>query len=95
MSSPQTKSEPNVSFASFLVSLGSSALVHLGEVDDPGTKSPNKDLELARHTIDVLTILKDKTRGNLDEDEGKLLDALLFDLRTKYLEATGEEPPRS
>ena len=76
-----------VSFASFLVSLGSSALVHMGEVPDPSTGKPARDLVIARQTIDLLALLKDKTKGNLDDDETRLLDALLFDLRTKYLEA--------
>lgn len=76
-----------VSFASFLVSLGSSALVHLGEVPDPGTGKTSRDLVIARQTIDLLALLKEKTQGNLDDDETRLLDALLFDLRTKFLEA--------
>ncbi len=78
-----------VSFASFLVSLGSSALVHMGEVPDPQTGRAEKDLLLASHTIDVLALLQDKTRGNLDEDESRLLDALLAELRTKMAEARG------
>lgn len=88
MSEPRTPDNLPVSFASFLVSLGSSALVHLGEVPDPQTGSAQRDLLLARHTIDVLGLLKDKTQGNLEDDEAKLLDALLFDLRTKFLEAS-------
>lgn len=79
-----------VSFAQFIVSLASSALVHLGEIADPGTGTKDADLGLARHTIDVLAILKDKTRGNLDEDEAKLVDAVLFDLRQKYVAASRE-----
>jgi hypothetical protein len=79
--------DPSVSFVSLVVSLGSSALVHLGEIAEPGTTGPSKNLQLARDTIDVLQVLKDKTKGNLDEDETKLLDALLFDLRTKYMAA--------
>jgi len=74
------------SFAQFLVSLGSSALVHLGEVVDPTLGRPQQDLKLARHTINVLEVLRHKTRGNLDEDEARLLDALLDDLQAKYLQ---------
>ena len=77
-----------VSFVSFLVSLGSSALVHLGEIPDPGTGASERDLVLAHHTIEVLGLLQEKTKGNLDDDERQLLEALLFDLRTKYLSAT-------
>jgi hypothetical protein len=79
--------DPSVSFVSLVVSLGSSALVHLGEIAEPGAPGPTKNLPLARDTIDVLQVLKDKTKGNLDDDETKLLDALLFDLRTKYMAA--------
>ncbi|MDP6932737.1 MAG: DUF1844 domain-containing protein [Myxococcota bacterium] len=79
-----------ISFTSFLVSLGSSALVHLGEIADPATGKPNPNHELARQTIDVLGILRDKTQGNLDEEESKLMEALLYDLRTKFL-ASGSD----
>ncbi|RME25154.1 MAG: DUF1844 domain-containing protein [Deltaproteobacteria bacterium] len=77
-----------VTFAHFVVSLGSSALVHLGEVADPSTGKVEKNLPLARNTIDVLSVLKEKTAGNLDDDETRLLDALLFDLRQKYIAAS-------
>jgi len=85
--SEAASTDPSVSFISLVVSLGSSALVHLGEIAEPGATGPSKNLQLARDTIDVLQVLKDKTTGNLDEDETKLLDALLFDLRTKYMDA--------
>ena len=85
--SEAASTDPSVSFVSLVVSLGSSALVHLGEIAEPGAEGPSKNLQLARDTIDVLQVLKDKTTGNLDEDETKLLDALLFDLRTKYMDA--------
>lgn len=77
-----------VSFASFLVSLGSSALVHLGEIPDPASGATTRELVLAHHTIEVLGLLQEKTKGNLDDDERQLLEALLFELRTKYLAAS-------
>lgn len=85
---PTSPSRPDpghlpVSFAQFVVSLGSSALVHLGEIPDPATGEPSRDDTLARQTIAVLEMLHTKTRGNLEEDEGKLLDALLAELRGK------------
>ena len=83
--SEAASTDPSVSFVSLVVSLGSSALVHLGEIAEPGASGPSKNLQLARDTIDVLQVLKDKTKGDLDDDETKLLDALLFDLRTKYM----------
>lgn len=89
MSEPsRTPDNLPVSFASFLVSLGSSALVHLGEIPDPGTGRHDRDLMLARHSIEVLGLLQEKTKGNLDDDERQLLEALLFELRTKYLAAS-------
>ena len=74
---------PPPSFSSFVVSLASSAMEHLGETNNPGVKP---DLLMARQTIDLLGILEDKTKGNLDEEEQKLLDTLLFELRTKFIE---------
>jgi len=75
------------SFAQFLVSIGSSALVHLGELPDPGTGRKTVDLPVASHSIKVLEVLKRKTTGNLDADESQLLDALLADLKAKYAAA--------
>lgn len=78
-----------VNFATFVVSLASSAMLHLGEVADPGTGAKSVDLSLARQTIDLLGILKEKTEGNLDGEERQLLDSVLSDLRTKYVAAKG------
>jgi hypothetical protein len=80
-----------VSFSSFVVSLASSAMLHLGEAPDPLTREKKVDLALARNTIDVLGVLKDKTKGNLDDEETKLLDTLLYDLRQKFVEARKRE----
>ena len=79
---------PDIDFATFVLSLGSSALVHLGEMPDPDTgeaSAPN--LPMAKHTIDILGMLEAKTQGNLDEAESKLLGSLLYDLRIKYVDA--------
>ena len=74
-----------MSFSAFIVSLASSAMVHLGETDHPGTGEASQDLELARSTIDLLGILEAKTKGNLEEDEAKLLESVLGDLRLRYV----------
>lgn len=76
---------PPTTFSGFLVSLASSAMVHLGEVADPSTGSTSVDLPMARHTVDLLGVLQEKTQGNLDDDETKLLDALIYELRMKYV----------
>jgi len=78
---------PPVNFSQFIVSIASSALVHLGEIKAPDSDAASVDLTLAKHSIDLLAVLKTKTTGNLEPDELKLLDAVLTDLRTKYLSA--------
>ncbi len=79
---------PAVTFSTFVLSLSSSALVHLGEVPSPDTGAMAEDLSVARHTIDVLAMLKEKTDKCLDEDERQLLDAILYELRMKYVMKT-------
>jgi hypothetical protein len=81
---------PEVNFSAFLLSLSTSALMHLGEVPDPATEKVGKDLPLAQQSIDLLGMLKEKTRGNLNPDEEKLLDHLLADLRWRYVKAAKE-----
>ncbi len=75
-----------ISFAAFLMSLSTEALVHLGEMADPSSGQQHRDLAMAQQLIDILGMLREKTRGNLDHDEQALLDAILFDLRMKYVE---------
>ena len=75
-----------VSFSSFVVSLASSAMVNLGEVGEPGAGNPTPDLAIARQTIDLLGVLEEKTKGNLDDEEAKLLETVLYDLRLKFVE---------
>lgn len=76
---------PQVTFSTFIMSLGSAALVGLGEVPDPATGVKSCDLELARHNIDVLEMLRKKTEQGLDEDESRMLASLIYELRLKYV----------
>lgn len=78
---------PEVNFNSLIFSLSSSALLHLGEIADPQTGQKKADLDLAKHTIDILAMLKEKTAGNLTEEEGKFLESILTDLRWRYVRA--------
>ena len=78
---------PPADFSTFILSLGSSALIHLGEVEPPGETGKRRDLPMAKHTIDLLTLLWEKTRSNLTPEEDKLLESLLYDLRLRYVEA--------
>jgi hypothetical protein len=77
---------PEINFTAFVVSLSTQALMHLGEIPDPMTNQRQCDLPAAQHMIDILGMLQDKTRGNLDHDEEGLLRTILFDLRMKYVE---------
>ena len=74
-------------FSTFILSLSTSVLVHLGELPDPVTSTKGANLQLARQTISVIELLKEKTRGNLTEEEEKLIDTVLYDIRIKYVKA--------
>jgi hypothetical protein len=77
---------PEVSMATFIISLSSSALVHLGEIPEPETNQSHVDLPIAKQIIDTLGMLQEKTKGNLDQDEERLLRSVLYDLRMRYVE---------
>ena len=81
---------PEIDFSSFIFSLSTSALFHLGEIPDPVTQKREKDLPLAKQTIDILGILKEKTRGNLTPDEERLMENILTDLRWRYIREAKE-----
>ena len=76
---------PEVNFNSLIFSLSSSALINLGEIADPNTGQKQKDLPLAKHTIDTIAMLQDKTKGNLNPEEQRFLDTILADLRWRYV----------
>ncbi|SKA83226.1 DUF1844 domain-containing protein [Desulfobaculum bizertense] len=78
-------SMPEVTFSTFIMSLASSALVQLGEVPEPSTGKTEMDLVLAKHSIDVLSMLQEKTSGCLTEEEKQMLDGLLYEVRMKYI----------
>lgn len=76
---------PEVTFTAFVMSLNTSALFHLGEIGDPATGEKNQDLVLAKHTIDTLKLLENKTQGNLDDEERDLLKHIIYDLKMRYV----------
>jgi hypothetical protein len=80
---------PQINFATFIFSLNSSVLMHLGVIDDPGTGKTVKNLPIAKQTIDILVMLEEKTQGNLTEDEAKMLKNILYDLRMIYVKEKG------
>jgi hypothetical protein len=91
---PPTAAFPPVDFHTFVLSLGSSALLHLGEIENPNDGASQKDLPLAKHTIDILVMLEEKTRGNLSTGEERLMESLLYDLRLRYVEAVKDSQPK-
>jgi len=87
---------PEIDFATFVLSLASSTQVHLGAVPNPATGVQQKDLGLARQTIDILGMIQDKTKGNRTPEEDRLLEHILFDLRMMYVQAgAGSEEKES
>ena len=81
----QAISEP-VNFSTFVLGLSTQALLHLGEIPNPMTNAVERDLEAAKHVIDILGILQEKTRNNLDSGEHTLLESVLYDLRMRYVD---------
>lgn len=76
---------PEVTFPAFVLSLNTSALYHLGEIADPATGKKVVDLDLARHAIDTLVLIQNKTKGNLTNDEEELLKNILYDIKLRFV----------
>jgi len=85
----------DINFSTFVISLSTQALAHLGEIAHPIGGEVAVDLGAAKQLIDILGVLKDKTRGNLDAAETGLLDQLLYDLRLRYVERARERSARA
>jgi hypothetical protein len=84
---------PALSFTAFVVSLATTAAIHLGDLADPATgERLEPNLEGATQMIEILSLLEDKTRGNLTAEERQILEQVLYELRVRYLEASGETP---
>lgn len=91
---PEAASEPRepahprgeIDFSGFVLSLATSVMIHLGEVPDPLSRETTVELPLAQQTIDILSMIKEKTKGNLSQDEEMLLNDLLTDLRMRFVE---------
>ncbi len=79
---------PAIDFSTFVFSLSTSVMHHLGFVADPQGGAPERNLPLARQTIDILEMLQQKTRGNLEPEEARLIESLLYELRMRFVEAS-------
>jgi hypothetical protein len=83
-----TQEQPGISFAGFVISLATTAAVHFGDIADPNTgERQEADLVAAHQMIELIGLLQEKTKGNLTEDEAKLVDDLLYELRMRYVQA--------
>lgn len=82
---------PEVTFMAFIMSLNTSALFHLGEIADPQTGEKLVDFSLARHAIDTLVLLQEKTKGNLDSDETEMLKNILYDVKLRFVQAAKDK----
>ena len=79
-----------IDFSTFIMSLTSSAFYHLGDMPDPSTGKKEVNLPAVQQTIDMLIMLREKTKGNLKEDEEKLVEQLIYELQVKYVAKTKE-----
>ncbi len=80
---------PDITFSSLIFSLSSTAFMQLGALPDPNTGKTEKNLPMAKQTIDLLGVLREKTRNNLDPEEENLFEHLLYDLRMAYIKEVG------
>jgi hypothetical protein len=80
---------PQINFPTFVASLNASALVHLGVIEDPVSGKAEKNLPMAKQTIDILSMLQQKTSGNLTADEDSMLKSILYDLRILFVKEKG------
>lgn len=78
---------PEVTFSAFIMSLNTSVLFHLGEIADPVTGKKSIELDLARHGIDTLTLMQEKTKGNLSNEEEEMLKNIIYDLKLRFVQA--------
>jgi Domain of unknown function (DUF1844) len=83
--STQEEYIPEVTFSSFVLSLSTTIMYHLGDFPNPETKKAKKNLAAAKQTIDMLSMIKNKTEGNLDADEKQLLEGMLYELMMRYV----------
>jgi len=78
----------SIDFPTFVLSLGSAAMMGLGLAPRPDSGKQEVDLEMARQNISLLELIQSKTRNNLTPDEEKMLERILFEVRTKFVEVS-------
>jgi hypothetical protein len=86
--SPDNEMLYEFGFSTFILSLSTSALVHLGELPDPISSAKEVNLQLAKQTISIIEMLKEKTEGNLTKEEENLIENVLYDVRLKFIRSS-------
>jgi len=82
-----------LSFTAFVISLATTAAIHLGDLVDPAsTEKPEPNIEGAAQMIEILGLLEEKTKGNLSAEERQVLEQVLYELRMRFVEISGGSP---
>ena len=89
---PSDRPMPEATFANFIASLHLQVLVMLGLVPNPATQKTEKDLQQAKYMIDTLQVIQEKTKGNLDDTEKRLLDNILYEVRMRFVDGSSQPP---
>lgn len=84
-------SSPEINFETFILSVGTAAMMALGEIENPMTKKKEVDIESAKQNIRILEILAEKTKGNLEDREEKMLQGVVYEVRMKFVEKSGQK----
>ena len=83
--------EPQLDFFNYIASLGFQAMIFLGEIPNPLTNQTDKNLKQAKFLIDTMTVIREKTTGNLTKEEAELLNGSIYELQLRYVEAAKKE----
>ena len=87
----ESAAEPQLDFFNYIASLGFQAMIFLGEMPNPITNQTEKNLKQAKFLIDTLVLIREKTTGNLNKEEGELLNGSIFELQKRYVEIASKE----
>ncbi len=91
---PVTDEQSGISFVGFVLSLAHTAAVHFGDIPDPVSGDKGEvNLPAAGQMIEILSLIEEKTRGNLTPEERQLMEQLLYELRLRFVEAARSGPP--
>ncbi len=93
--SPEAGQEPQLDFFNYIASLGFQAMIFLGEIPNPLTNQTDKNLKQAKFLIDTMTVIREKTTGNLTQEESELLNGSIYELQLRYVEAVKKEQATS